>query len=974
MRINALTSTVIKILLWMVLCGCAVSAIALEDRNITQLSDYLLQEKTSLSQAIGKAHAYSTPVDVRDLKKKRVQVEHLLTLNQVKINSLDSFLAYQNRKLQQLSQRLKQLQQAVVGKKKAQVIQEKIERINSERAVTADSIQLIKENLRLAHSYQDVLENVLQELILWESRHAMEDELERLVAQERSVQSQLSEFYKKALALQQQRNKADAQDSLSLDESILINTQEINLLQLTLAELNLQRKLLRASYSLHEHPDIKTLQQVETIYQTSIAELSAMERQSLKMANVLDDERQQSTSAQIKASLGKLLNKVQDRAKKIHDQHKRLKTELENVRQEIKKRLSSRQTFSDYKTEGVVEITWQIAELPNKFWQYLKGLAYKVRDNYVWMDSSLKYLAWCSLIAIGILLTWFNYFLSRYLMDKNRSRLTGHLFDGFLMLVKRNMLFITMMVFIEIIFIFTQIPLLNYKLLGTIFIVWLIFRVLIQIARMVLLERISDASGKDVRLYHRLRRLFLIGGWTTVLMVIAHQLPSTLIVQDILNRLFMIFLMALALAGFRSRDAIHHLLYPFLKTRKRYVRTAILMMVFLLPFCLAITAVIGLVGYFNIAWSMSIFLMHLVLVLSAYILLRGLMFDGLELLSEWMIKTLKNGWLWIEVILKPIDKILRVVLLIAALASICGLIGWHIQMPLLTHVMEVLDYKLVNISGIHITVKSLVEFIILISIFMWAAKWTREFGYRYLYRNARDAGIRNSFSVFTQYAVVLVGGLITLRVLGIDVSGMSVILGGLAVGMGFGLRDFASNIVGGLMLLIERPVREGDLITLGNYEGRVAHIGIRSMRVSSWDNMEVLIPNAETFNKPFTNWTHQDSIVRTVIPIKVSRSDDPIVVQGLILDVLAIIPEVLPEPPSQVYLKQIDDALIEFEVRYYINVEQHTRFEVRSKVLFAITAQFKAAGVKPPIPPLSVEIKEGELFDAFVNSHPTTRK
>ena len=111
--------------------------------------------------------------------------------------------------------------------------------------------------------------------------------------------------------------------------------------------------------------------------------------------------------------------------------------------------------------------------------------------------------------------------------------------------------------------------------------------------------------------------------------------------------------------------------------------------------------------------------------------------------------------------------------------------------------------------------------------------------------------------------------------------------------MGFGLRDFASNIVGGIMLLIERPVSEGDLITIGEYEGRVAHIGIRSMRVSSWDNMEVLIPNAETFNKPFTNWTHQDSIVRTVVPIKVSRSDDPVMIQQLILDVLAIIPEIV---------------------------------------------------------------------------------
>ncbi len=165
------------------------------------------------------------------------------------------------------------------------------------------------------------------------------------------------------------------------------------------------------------------------------------------------------------------------------------------------------------------------------------------------------------------------------------------------------------------------------------------------------------------------------------------------------------------------------------------------------------------------------------------------------------------------------------------------------------------------------------------------------------------------------------------------------------------------------MLLIERPVREGDLISLGEYEGKVAHIGIRSMRLSTWDNMEVLIPNAETFNKPFTNWTHQDSIVRTVVPIKVNRQDEPHKIQELILTVLDMIPEVLINPPPQVLLTQIDEGLISFEVRYFVNVAIYTRVEVRSKVLLAIYDQFKAAGIKPPIPPLAVEIQGGEYVD-----------
>ena len=89
-------------------------------------------------------------------------------------------------------------------------------------------------------------------------------------------------------------------------------------------------------------------------------------------------------------------------------------------------------------------------------------------------------------------------------------------------------------------------------------------------------------------------------------------------------------------------------------------------------------------------------------------------------------------------------------------------------------------------------------------ILIWVATWTREFCYRWLYRETKDPGVRNSISVFTQYGVVLLGGFIIFRILGLDFSGMSMVLGGFAVGMGFGLRDFASNIIGGVMLLIER--------------------------------------------------------------------------------------------------------------------------------------------------------------------------
>ncbi|MCC5792075.1 MAG: mechanosensitive ion channel [Legionellaceae bacterium] len=952
---------------------CVQNVSAQDIKTADQLTDYLVQEKISLSQAIAKVQAYTEPKNLGDLNKRRQKVKHLLTLNQVKINSLESFLAYQNRQLQQSQQHLKQVQQQNMTDKSPTNLQEKIARINANQTAMMNSIDLIKQNLNLAHAYQDVLETVLSDFDLWESRHAAEIELHRIGTQETETQKKLSSYYQKALVLQQQRNQNGVVDNLQLDESLLVNAQEINLMQLRLAELNLQRKILKAQFQLAETKDIKTLQQTIATFQTAIKELDSMQRQTSRMMEVLTDERDQSAASLRKSNIQQLLDKVQQRQDDLKRQYQNLQSKKEQYQAELKQRLSSRQTLADYQMEGWVDILHQMMEIPGKFYHYLKSIVLKVRDNYIWLDKVPKTALWFVLLLTCTLVFAIYRLLSHVLQMTKRQRLSGHLLDGLLDLLRRNTILIGAAIVLGVLLYFTHIPMENLHLLIEVFLVWLAFRILIQVARMVLLERISDESGKDVRLYYRLRHLFLFGGWSTGLMVFAHQLPLGLVLQDIFNRLFMLFLMAVALVSWRSRDAIHHLLHPFLKTRKRYVNTAILIMVFLFPLCLAITAGIGLVGYFNVAWSISLFLIQIILVISLFILARGMLFDALELLSEWMIASLQNGWLWIQVFLKPLDKIMRLVLFIAAALILFELIGWHTQAPLLERLMEVSSYKLVNVSGVHITVLSLFEFIILFSIFVWMAKWAREFAYRRIYRNVRDPGIRNSLAVFTQYAVILLGSIFTLRVLGIDMSGMSMIIGGLAVGMGFGLRDFASNIIGGIMLLIERPVREGDLITIGAHEGRVAHIGIRSMRVSSWDNMEVLIPNSETFNKPFTNWTHQDSIVRTVVPVKVSRGDDPVMVQQLILDVLVIIPEILSEPASQVYLKQIDEALIEFEVRYYINVEKHTRFEVRSKVLFAITAQFKAAGIKPPIPPFSVELKQSEHYNSFIHQ-PATEK
>lgn len=233
--------------------------------------------------------------------------------------------------------------------------------------------------------------------------------------------------------------------------------------------------------------------------------------------------------------------------------------------------------------------------------------------------------------------------------DKERSRLTGYLYDGVLVLVQRNIPYLCVVSMLWVLLAITHISFANYQLLFKLIAVWFIFKILILIARLVLLERITDSSGKDVKLYYRLKWLLLFGGWTTALMTIGHLLPLSILIQDIFNRLFMLFILTVSLVAWKSKDVIPYLLRPLLNSQKRYVRNAISLLVILMPIAVFSTAVIGLFGFTNLAWSMSLYLAYALLVLVGYILARGLLFDALELFSELMISSLRNGWLWIEV-------------------------------------------------------------------------------------------------------------------------------------------------------------------------------------------------------------------------------------------------------------------------------------------------------------------------------------
>lgn len=937
---------------------------ALARDHSNSLMSYLAQEKAELSVSIKTLEDKGNPGNLASYQKASAEIKTLQTLNRARIVTLQGFLHHQRKRYSDLSARLRKLQELPLQPGSAISAQEKADALATRVDITKQTIALIEEALVLAEQYQKQLDAYQENVSLWFSQAKLDGEMQGYRRQEQALQTKLDNLFMQSSAIQQKlKVPVESGTSLHLQSMLLVNTQEINLTELALAGIKMDKQLARADLSMEKQSDLKTLQQVLDLYKTLLHQLKLSEDNLSQLIEALSQEYQQLAYQELKpriAALKKQANVLSESAKK---KIKALDKSYSELQQQVAELLSTRQTLTEYALHSWPKLIQQLAKIPGQFYGYLKNLSILVRDNYHWLETWQAIVLWLGGLAISFVFGFLAFQLRRFLKLDTQRRWSGQLFSEAAYLVYKNIAILAALALSLFVFYMTRVTSASYQLFITLLLLVLVYRGLGQIAQRMLLNALRDAEGRDLQLYNRLKWLLLAGFIVSLCMIVGYQLSLKPVILELFDRLLMLFVLVVSVVLWRSREGILHLFDPVLEHSKRYLKRAVKLLVYLLPWTLLSTAVLGLVGYLNLAWTMSTYQIQLLFLIALYVLFRGFLFDVVALASDIMMRRMHNGWLWIEVFLKPIDKIMRVLLMFVSLLVLLKVFSVSIHSPSMEKLKALSQHPILDVSGIYITARSTLYFLILVAFLSWLTRWTREFSFRWLYRNIKDLGIRNSLSVFTQYSVVIIGAVIALRVLGFDFSGMSMVLGGLAVGMGFGLRDFASNVVGGIMLLIERPVREGDLVSIGDYEGRVAHIGLRSMRVCSWDNMEVLVPNAETFNKPFTNWTHQDSIIRTVVPIKVSRSDDPVLVQRILSEVLTQISEILTEPPSQVFLKEVDESLMSFEVRYFINIEKHSRVEVRSKVLFAIVEAFDKAGIKAPVPSMAIEVQDSKTPD-----------
>ncbi|KAB1074929.1 mechanosensitive ion channel family protein [Methylobacterium planeticum] len=222
--------------------------------------------------------------------------------------------------------------------------------------------------------------------------------------------------------------------------------------------------------------------------------------------------------------------------------------------------------------------------------------------------------------------------------------------------------------------------------------------------------------------------------------------------------------------------------------------------------------------------------------------------------------------------------------------------------------------------------------------------------YTYLPATDLDAGLRNSISTVSGYVGFLLALALAFSYLGLSLEKLTIVAGALSVGIGFGLQSIVNNFVSGLLLLWERPIRVGDQVLIGDSEGIVKRISVRSTEIQTFDRSAVIVPNSNLISGVVKNRVRGDRTGRVTITVGVLRNQDPVLAAELIARCATSHPDVLKEPAPRVVFRKIGDTYLDFELIAMI-VDVGLGLKVQTDLNFAVFKTLSDAGLIPPMGP-----------------------
>lgn len=267
---------------------------------------------------------------------------------------------------------------------------------------------------------------------------------------------------------------------------------------------------------------------------------------------------------------------------------------------------------------------------------------------------------------------------------------------------------------------------------------------------------------------------------------------------------------------------------------------------------------------------------------------------------------------------------------------------------------------LFEISGNKFSIMSLILACIVFYLSVILSRMAERFVQNLLEGKDIDPGVKGSLTTFTRYLVVIIGSLITLDTVGVSLSSLAALGAVLMVGIGFGLQNITQNFIAGLIILIERPIKVGDLVEVKGVSGKVIQIGARSTLVNTRDDITIIVPNSQFIAEQVVNESFSGDRIRLHIEVGVAYGTDTRKVESVLKEVGNSHAKVLDHPGAAVIFVSFGDSSLNFELRVWTK-ELWDNETLKSDIRFSIDEAFKAAGIAIPFPQRDLHIRSSEV-------------
>jgi small-conductance mechanosensitive channel len=313
--------------------------------------------------------------------------------------------------------------------------------------------------------------------------------------------------------------------------------------------------------------------------------------------------------------------------------------------------------------------------------------------------------------------------------------------------------------------------------------------------------------------------------------------------------------------------------------------------------------------------------------------------------------------LWI--VLRASALLLRDVLLARAVATIAWVVFALDILGLLGPTEAALDNLAITIGTLRLSVLLVLKAVFIVAILLWIAQaLARVIGARIQRVTALSPSVQVLTANLIRIALISVALLIGLNAVGIDLTAFAVFSGAVGVGIGFGLQKIVSNFVSGIILLLERSIKPGDVIEVGTTFGTITYLGARYASVRGRDGKEYLIPNENLITNQVINWSYSSPMVRLDAPFGVAYGSDLHAVRKLAVEVAARTPRVLASPGPVCHVAGFGDSAVDMLLRFWIDDPTNGVTNIKGAVLLGLWDAFNEKQIEIPFPQREVRIRD----------------